>query len=273
MTNTALPSLFVSHGAPVLALEPGETGAVLRLFAQGLPRPEAILVASAHWTTEVPTLGIACCPETIHDFSGFPDALYAMRYPARGAVSRAMDARGLLEDAGFAVKLDTTRGLDHGAWVPLKLMVPQADIPVFTLSIQPQRDPAHHLALGRALAGLRQAGVLVMGSGSLTHNLGHFRNGRGATYPYVTAFQEWVAQALESHDLHALLGYRRQAPGAVEAHPTDEHWLPFYVALGAAGEDFDAELVYRGVQYGMLAMDSYAFWERSKHHVANQALG
>lgn len=273
MTNTAFPSLFVSHGAPVLALEPGETGAALNRFAQSLPRPEAILAVSAHWATRSPTLSIACCPQTIHDFYGFPEALYAMRYPARGGVRWAMEARGLLDDAGFDVALDSERGLDHGAWVPLRLMYPQADIPVFTLSIQPEHDPAHHLALGRALAGLRQAGVLVVGSGGLTHNLGHFRGGRGGVYPYVAAFQQWVGHVLEQHNINALLDYRQQAPGAVEAHPTDEHWLPFYVALGATGEDFDAELVYRGVQYGMLAMDSYAFWGKEAHHVAHQALG
>lgn len=271
MKNNHLPSLFVSHGAPLLALEPGETGAALHRFAQGLPRPEAILVVSAHWATATPTLSIACRPQTIHDFYGFPEALYAMHYPAPGAVRWAMEARGLLEDAGFEVTLDANRGLDHGAWVPLLLMYPEADIPVFTLSIQPERDPAHHLALGRALAGLRQAGVLVIGSGNLTHNLGHFRGGRGMTYPYVKAFQEWVGQVLESHDFQALLDYRQQAPGAVEAHPTDEHWLPFYVALGAAGEAFEAEPVYRGVQYGMLAMDSYAFWTQEVHNAAHQA--
>lgn len=267
--NTDLPSLFVSHGAPTLALEPGETGVALHRFARKLPRPEAILVVSAHWTTATPTLSIACRPQTIHDFHGFPEALYAMRYPAPGAVRWAMESRGLLEDAGFDVTLDADRGLDHGAWVPLLLMYPEADIPVFTLSIQPERDPAHHLAMGRALTGLRQAGVLVMGSGSLTHNLGHFRGERGTTYPYVTAFQEWVGQSLEHQDFTALLDYRRQAPGAVEAHPTDEHWLPFYVALGAAGEDFESEPVCRGVQYGMLAMDSYAFWRKEEHNAAH----
>lgn len=231
-------------------------------FVGRLARPRAVLVVSAHWETAVPTLGVVPRPETMHDFYGFPAALYAIRYPVAGAMAEAMDARALLEEAGFTVALDTRRGLDHGAWIPLRQMFPEADVPVVTLSVQPHLGPEHHYRLGQALAPLRAAGVLVIGSGNLTHNLGHFHQWRGADQPpaYVVAFQDWVRERLAAGDVEALLAYRQQAPGAVEAHPTDEHLLPFYVALGAAGHQAETEAVYRGVEYNMLAMDTYAFW-------------
>lgn len=237
-------------------------------FVRGLARPKAVLVVSAHWETAVPTLGVVPRPETMHDFYGFPAPLYAIRYPVAGAVSEAMDARSLLEEAGFTVALDTRRGLDHGAWIPLRQLFPEGDVPVFTLSVQPHLGPEHHYRLGQALAPLRAAGVLVIGSGNLTHNLGHFHQLRGAAAApaYVTAFQQWVRGRLIEGDIEALLDYRHQAPGAVEAHPTDEHLLPFYVALGAVGRKFETEAVYSGVEHNMLAMDTYAFWPNPHIH-------
>lgn len=260
-TPTILPALFVPHGAPTFALRPGAAGAALAEFAQRLPRPRAVLVVSAHWDTETPTLGVACHPETIHDYYGFPQPLYAIRYPARGAAPWAMEARTLLEEADFEVRLDPLRGLDHGAWIPLRLMFPQADVPVFTLSLQGRLGPEHHYRLGQALAPLRAAGVLIVGSGNLTHNLAHFAMLRGAKHPpeYVVVFQGWMAQRLAAGDTAALLAYREQAPGAELAHPTDEHLLPLYVAMGAAGADFVAQQVYSGMEHNMLVMDAYAF--------------
>lgn len=255
-----MPSLFISHGAPTLALDPGRTGQALTRLAAELPRPRAIVIASAHWPSAEPTVGTAAQPETIHDFGGFPDALYALRYPAAGATDLAPVVAGLLGEAGMAPRIDTGRGLDHGAWVPLRLMYPQADIPVLPLSIQPHRDPAHHLALGRALAPLRDQDVLVIGSGNLTHNL---RDALGRTHgdelDYVAPFADWVAQRLTEGDIDALLDYRRQAPHAVRAHPTDEHLLPLFVALGAAGEHASATRIDAGVDLGALAMDIYRF--------------
>lgn len=257
-----LPSLFVPHGAPTFILQPGEAGAALVTAAHNLTSPKAILIVSAHWDTAVPTLSVACRPDTIHDFYGFPQELYSIRYPAPGAVNWAMEARSLLEESGFKVELDAKRGLDHGAWVPLKLMYPDATVPVFALSIQSHLGPAHHYRVGQALSSLLAEGVLIIGSGNLTHNLGHFHRLRGGdTVPgYVTDFQKWVQEKLQEQDIESLLDYRQQALSAVEAHPTDEHWMPFYVALGAAGNGFDAELLYSGIQHQMLAMDTYAFW-------------
>jgi 4,5-DOPA dioxygenase extradiol len=261
-THRGLPTLFVPHGAPTFALQPGAAGAALHAFAQRIGQPKAVLIVSAHWDTQIPTLSVDPKPETIHDFYGFPRPLYAIRYPATGAVSLGMDARALLEDAGFEVALDPQRGLDHGAWIPLGLMFPEANVPVLALSLQSHQGPEYHYRIGEALSSLREQGVLVIGSGNLTHNLGHFHQLQGAhgAPAYVTQFQGWVRDRLLAQDIDQLLAYRTLAPGAIQAHPTDEHLLPFYVALGAAGRNFVTEAVYSGVEYNMLAMDSYAFW-------------
>lgn len=264
-----LPALFVPHGAPTFALEPGETGAALADFARELVRPKAVLVISAHWDTELPTFSAACRPETIHDFYGFPQQLYTIRYPVCGAVGWAMEARTLLEEAGFAVVLDPQRGLDHGAWIPLRVMYPDASVPVVAMSVQSRLGPRHHYRLGQALAPLRDAGVLIVASGNLTHNLGHFGAGsrRGAvSLDYVPAFQQWWRQRIEAGDIESLLDYRAKAPGAVEAHPTEEHLLPFFVALGAGGKQFAPQVVYSGIEYDILVMDSYAFWPEGQSH-------
>lgn len=267
-TRQPLPTLFVPHGAPTFALQPGAAGMALADTARQFDDVKAVLLVSAHWDTETPTLGIASRPDTLHDFYGFPQALYAIRYPATGAVPWAMDARTLLEESGFEVKLDPLRGLDHGAWIPLRLMFPEATVPVFTLSLQSHLDTRHHYLVGQALAPLRDSGVLIVGSGNLTHNLMHFGLLRGATHPpgYVTAFQDWMRERLAAGDVASLLDYRASAPGAALAHPTDEHLLPLYVALGAAGEEFIAKQVYSGIEHNMLAMDAYAFQSGTDIH-------
>ena len=262
-----LPALVLPPGAPTFALQAGEAGVALARFAQRIKRPSAILIVSAHWETAVPTLGSAAHPATLHDFYGFPEALYKLRYDAPGAVELALKVRHLLQTQGFTVALDDHRGFDHGAWIPLRLMYPQADIPVLTLSVQPHLGPLHHYRMGQALSTLVDFGVLVAGSGNLTHNLMHYQQLHGASKPpdYVAAFQGWVWERLQASDNDALVDYRRQAPGAVPAHPTDEHLLPLHFALGAAGEEFNAERVYSGVEHNMLAMDSFAFWSIPPH--------
>ncbi|MBI5891418.1 MAG: dioxygenase [Nitrosomonadales bacterium] len=256
-----MPVLFLSHGAPTLPLEPGETGAAWKQLGAQLPRPAAILAVSAHWESHVPTLSRAVQPETIHDFSGFPEELYRLQYPAPGAPQLAETAARLLQQANIPVQLDDRHGLDHGAWVPLSLMFPQADIPVAQLSLQPDRDPAWHLALGRALRPLREQGVLIVGSGAITHNLrAVFRHPPGeAVPPWVTEFRDWIAARIKEGDLDALCDYRALAPHAVQNHPTDEHLLPLFVALGAASGLEDAHHLNRVVTFGTLAMDAWLF--------------
>jgi 4,5-DOPA dioxygenase extradiol len=258
---TALPTLYVSHGAPTLALDPGNTGPALTALGRELPRPAAILMVSAHWETPRPAASTASQPETIHDFGGFPDELYRMTYPAPGAPDLARRAKDLLDAAGIGADLDPRRGLDHGAWVPLRFLYPAADVPVTQLSIQPRLNPTHHYRVGEALRPLREAGVLIIGSGSLTHNLSELRMtaAKPATEPYALEFQEWVYQAINANDIATLLDYRRLAPQAVRAHPTDEHFLPLFVALGAAGGSVSARRVNDEITFGALAMDAYLF--------------
>jgi 4,5-DOPA dioxygenase extradiol len=257
----ALPGLFLSHGSPMHALEAGAAGDAWAALGRRLGRPRAILMVSAHWETARPTLGGAAQPETIHDFRGFPPPLYEIRYPAPGAPDVAARALALLREQRIDAEIDETRGLDHGAWSPLLYAWPQADVPVVPLSLQTLRGPRHHVRLGKALAPLAREGVLIVGSGHLTHNLGEMRSVRdtsvGAAAPYVTEFQEWVRECIESRDLDRLQGYRRLSGGGARAHPTEEHFLPLFVALGAAGNAYRAERLLAHVEGGVMAMDAY----------------
>jgi 4,5-DOPA dioxygenase extradiol len=253
------PSVFVSHGSPMHALQPGAAGEAWRALGERLPRPRAILIASAHWESNLPMLTGAEKPETIHDFYNFPEPLYRLRYPAPGAPDVAKRAQALLKDAGFTAGIDGCRGLDHGAWSPLLYMYPAADVPVVQVSIQPALGPRHHVELGRALSPLTKENVLIIGSGHLTHNLRDWSRGQGAPAPYAREFQEWVKQKLEQRDVESLVDYRSRSPHGVRAHPTDEHFLPLFFALGAASEKAKPERIYDAIDSGVLAMDAYVF--------------
>jgi 4,5-DOPA dioxygenase extradiol len=254
-------SLFVPHGAPTWALRPGAAGAALAAYARRLPRPRAIVVASAHWDTPVPAVGYARAPETIHDFHGFPRELYTLTYPATGCPEASREVEAALAAAGLAVLRDDRRGLDHGAWVPLRLMFPDADVPVVPLSVQGRGGSRHAYAVGLALAPLAARGLLVVGSGNLTHNLADYGRARagGGTPAYVREFADWWWDRLAAHDLESLLDWRARAPEAARAHPSEEHLLPFHVALGAAGERFGVERLHAGIDDYVLAMDAFAF--------------
>lgn len=258
---TAMPSLFLSHGSPLHAVDPGGAGASWRALAASLPPPRAILVASAHWETSLPMLTSGERPQTIHDFSGFPQELYSIRYAAPGSPAVAARAAGLLREAGFTPAQNGCRGLDHGAWVPLRWMYPEADVPIVQLSVQPDLGPLHHLRLGEALAPLTREGVLVIGSGHVTHNLADWSRFRGesAALGYVGEFRAWLHDRLVAGDREALLRYRELAPGAARAHPTEEHFLPLFVALGAAGAGSAARRVHEGAEGVALAMDAWRF--------------
>jgi 4,5-DOPA dioxygenase extradiol len=255
------PTLFLSHGSPMLALTDSPARDFLRGLGRQLGEPSAIIVASAHWETRVPVFGSAAVNTTIHDFSGFPPALYELRYEPPGAPALAREAVTILTDANRQAALNSTRGLDHGAWVPLLLMYPEASIPVLQVSIQPLEDPAHHLRLGRMLAPLREQNVLIIGSGSFTHNLSRLRrDGTDAPQPSdVVAFSDWFDAAITEGREDDLLHYRTRAPYAVEQHPTEEHLLPLYVALGAAGPRPVADRLHSSAMYSSLRMDAYAF--------------
>ncbi len=251
-----LPALFISHGSPMMPLRDSPARDFLRGLGDSMPRPRAILVASAHWDTETPEISAVPVNDTIYDFHGFPPELYALRYPAPGdpALARTIAAR-------LGAGVDTARGLDHGAWVPLLLMYPACDIPVMQFSLQSYLGPEHHLLLGEKLASLRAEGVLVIGSGGLTHNLRRQRAPAddSPAAPDVGAFADWMHEALVEGRVSDLLDYRRQAPYAAAQHPTDEHLLPLFVAMGAGGDGARATRLHASTSYGVLRMDTYAF--------------
>lgn len=255
-----LPTLFLSHGSPMHALDAGDAGRAWAALAAGLPRPRAVLMATAHWETHLPMLSANAKPSMIYDFGGFPEALYKIRYGAPGEPDVAARAQSLLKEAGFTAGIDGCRGLDHGTWVPLLKMYPEADVPVVQLSVQPAMSPRHHYEVGRALAPLSGEGVLIVGSGHLTHNLRDWvtMRSQSARAPYAQHFQDWVRERLERHDVDGLATYR-QNPDGVRAHPTEEHFLPLFVALGAAGDRAVAERVFDGFEGNALAMDAYRF--------------
>jgi 4,5-DOPA dioxygenase extradiol len=255
-----LPSVFLSHGSPMHALHPGDAGEAWKALGRGLPKPKALLVASAHWETNVPMLTGAAKPETIHDFFGFPAPLYGLQYPAPGSAPLAQQAQALLRDAGFTAGIDGLRGIDHGVWAPLLYMYPDADIPVVQLSVQPALGPRHHFNLGKALRKLSDEGVLVIGSGHLTHNPRDWdRSGKTPPMPYAVEFQQWVFDRITRKEIETLTDYRSRSESGVRAHPTDEHFLPLFVALGAAREDSKPKRVFDAIESGALAMDAYVF--------------
>ncbi len=252
-------AVFVSHGAPSIVIDDSPASRFLAKLGAQLGRPRAIVVATAHWTTREPAVSAAARPETIHDFGGFDPALYKMRYAAPGAPEIAADIARRLTAAGFAPGIDPTRGFDHGVWTPLMLMYPAADIPVVSLSVQPQRDPDHHVRLGAALRPLLEEDVLLLGSGAATHDLRRFF-GQAIDVPEapdVRGFADWLCAKTEAGDVAALSDIWAQAPGARANHPSPEHLLPFHVALGAGAGH--GTRIHRSSSYGVLAMDAYRF--------------
>lgn len=253
------PTVFVSHGSPDLPLHTGASTDFLKGLGQQLPTPKEILVVSAHWHTPQPTVSSIPQQRAIYDFSGFPGALYQLTYPTPGAPNLATRTVKLLQAAGLEGDTHPGRALDHGAWVPLLMAYPDANIPVTQLSINYNRDPAYHWQLGQAIAPLRQEGVLILASGSITHNLGAFGSRFDAPPPdWVKTFDQWVIQAVTEGNRPALLDYRDRAPYARENHPSDEHLLPLFVALGAA-EDSAAELLHNSYIYSAFSMTAFLF--------------
>ncbi len=258
MTGTSIdfPSLFISHGAPNILLYPGETLDFLKSFSANRPRPSAILVMSAHFPAARPTFEAGDHPGVIYDFGGFEPELYQMAFPAPGAPALAQKAFELARAAGISATLARGRGYDHGTWVPLKAMFPDADIPVATLSVQPRENGASHLALGRALAPLRDEGVLIVGSGGATHNLRAFFAGED-TPPWAETFNEWLCDKIETGDAEAVAAWE-QGPDALRNHPTPEHFLPLPFAFGAGGPGAKGKRLHRAF-VGPISLDAYSF--------------
>lgn len=260
--TTRMPALFVSHGSPLTAIQPSAARDFFRSCADHLPRPSAILVATAHFESSAPLLSADETPKMIYDFGGFPKSLFEIQYRAPGAPGLARRAVELLRAVGHPAHPVVNRGFDHGTWVPLHLMYPDAEIPVVQLSVQPHEGPGHHVNLGRALAPLRDEAVLIVGSGSLTHNLYELsRSGRDPHAPvrdWVRAFTDWIAQKIETGSVDDIANYRDRAPYARENHPRDEHFLPLPFAMGAGNGD-PGRRIHASYDYGLLAMDAYRF--------------
>jgi 4,5-DOPA dioxygenase extradiol len=254
----------------MFAIDKGESGPALTRWGRSLAARAAqtpgglrgVVIMSPHWMSHGPAVMTTAQPTTWHDFGGFPQALYKLQYPAPGEPALAKEVIGLLAQAGIGAQADPDRPLDHGAWVPLMHLFPEAKVPVVQVALPLRAGPPQVLALGRALAPLRQRGALLVGTGSMTHNLREFFGGAHEPSPYVIEFSRWVEDAIARADVHALLDYRQRAPHAQRAHPTEEHFLPLFFALGAGGWGAEPkphiDWLSREVMYGMLAMDSFA---------------
>ena len=257
-----IPSLFVSHGAPNLLIQDVPAREFLEGFAENLGEPKAIVSISSHFETAKPTVGGGAFPPTLHDFGGFEPELYKVYYRASGEPELAKKIAGMLTDNEFDAVVDRARGLDHGTWVPLTLVYPEAKVPVVTLSVCPDQGPDFHYKMGETLSSLRDEGILIMGSGSATHNLEEFFNGNYAPQSsppsWVGEFGDWLNEHASKGAVDDLLNYRSVAPFAKENHPTEEHLLPFFVALGAA-KGGPGERVHSSYTYGVMSMDTYLF--------------
>jgi 4,5-DOPA dioxygenase extradiol len=258
-----MPVLFLSHGAPTLPFDNVPARDFMVRLGGRLPRPKGILCISAHWEAAVPSLTGTKAPDTIHDFYGFPQALYDLTYDAPGDPELAGKAADLLKGAGFAPAIDAERGLDHGVWCPLTLVYPQSGIPVVQLSLLQHQTPARHVALGRALAPLRRDGILILGSGGAVHNLRALnRSGQGVTPDWASAFDRWLSQAIAAGDLDALVAYRQLVPEAEIAHPSEEHIMPLFVALGAASDSAKGaagKQIHASFTFGSLSMAAFGW--------------
>lgn len=257
MSIATLPGLFISHGSPMLALEPEQVGPALNRLSVNLPKPHAIVVVSAHWESKSLEVSTATRPETWHDFGGFPKEMYQLRYPAAGEPELAERIIQLLHQSGMDAHANTLRPRDHGVWVPLLHLYPEADIPVVQISL-PVNFTAHQLfKLGQALSTLREEQILLIGSGSITHNLSElsWKDDDAATPKWASEFRNWVVHQLSNDDFEAVLNWEN-APHIKRNHPTIEHLSPLFFAMGT-GTRFS--LVHSSFSLGSLGMDIYRF--------------
>ncbi|RFU65390.1 DODA-type extradiol aromatic ring-opening family dioxygenase [Peribacillus glennii] len=254
-----LPSLFLAHGTPTLALEKHAYAEFLKDYASGLPIPKAIVILSAHWESREQTVTAVQKHGIIHDFTGFSEELYHITYPAPGMIELADDILSLLAHAGVFALLDNRRPLDHGAWVPLHIMYPEADIPVIPLSINPSLPNKRQYEIGMALAELRNKDVLIIGSGGIVHNPEEFRMDMDVAEGWAVYFEEWVEKKICNWDLQDLFDYETKAPFAMSAVPTKEHFAPLLIAMGTGHENKDPRLLYRSFELGNLSLTAWEF--------------
>ncbi|MEK3719335.1 dioxygenase family protein [Paenibacillus sp. FSL H8-0034] len=255
-----IPSFFMAHGAPSLALEQNDYTALLKNFAADYPRPRAIVLFSAHWESREQQVSASSAPyETIYDFSGFQPELYQVQYPASGDPELAKEIQTLFQQEQIPVSLDSERGLDHGAWVLLHLIYPAAHIPVIALSVNRHLSNAEQYRIGKALASLREKDILIIGSGGTVHNLRRLEWGASQTTDWAAQFDGWLEEKLNAWDLDSLFQYEQLAPYAKEAVPTPEHFIPLLLAMGTGDANRTASLMHRSYQYGNLSLSCWKF--------------
>jgi 4,5-DOPA dioxygenase extradiol len=256
-----MPSLFIAHGSPLLAIENNDYTKFLNQLGQNLPRPKAIVLFSAHWESEVQQVSRVDQYSTIYDFGGFDQHLYTIQYPAQGNQDIANEIECLFTKNGIPFKSDTTRGLDHGAWVVLRLLYPNADIPVISMSVNRNLTPDEQYKIGKSLSELREKDILIIASGGTIHNLRALKwVDNGEVDSWALEFDDWLASKLDNWDLQSLFNYDSQAPRASLAVPPygNEHFIPIFYAMGAADNDPKATLLHREFRYGNL---SHSVWQ------------
>ena len=252
-------TLFISHGAPDLMIRQTPAHDFLKNLANDFEKPKAIIVFSAHFESEEIEITGNFRLQTIHDFSGFPPELHKMTYDAEGSPELAAEILQIFREMDFVAKINPKRGLDHGAWVPLKLIYPAADIPVIQISLQSSQSPIYHYKIGRIIAQLKEKNILIIGSGSITHNLAMaFQNKEKPTPAWVENFSEAIYQKLQNQDIAAIINWY-DLESAQENHPSFEHFIPLLIAMGAAGGEFRTKRLHHSFDYSVLAMDCYVF--------------
>jgi 4,5-DOPA dioxygenase extradiol len=257
-----IPSFFIAHGAPSLALEQNDYTHFVANLLQTIKRPKAIILFSAHWENRIQKVSYVEKYPTIHDFYGFPQELYDINYPAKGSTQWAQRVEKLLKDKGIPTESDYERGLDHGAWVVLRLLRQEADIPVISMSVNSKLTPLEQYNIGKALAGLRDEDVLIIGSGGTVHNLRavNFSSAPGQVDPWALEFDQWLENELSNWNIETLFQYRETAPHVEFAVPSygTEHFVPLFYAMGAADHHPSAQLLFRSFTYGNL---SHSVWQ------------
>lgn len=254
-----IPSLFVGHGAPNIIFEKSEYTDFLKKYASTIPEPKGIIIFSAHWESPVQLIGSVPQYKMIYDFYGFPEKLYSVRYPAVGDSHLAQQVYHALNADGIASELDSRRGIDHGAWTILKLLYPNADIPVVTMSVHPGLKPEEHYKIGQSLRGLKEEGYLIICSGGIVHNLRQLKYDSPAIDDWALAFNQWIQEKVEKMDLNAIFDYQKSAPYANQAVPRNEHFINLLIALGTANPNHAPKLLKSIYQYGNLSLDLWEF--------------
>lgn len=254
-----MPSYFFAHGAPSIVLEDNAYTKLLKEFKDHMPKPKAIVLFSAHWEESVQPIGAAATYDTIYDFGGFQDELYQMTYPAKSDRALADQIQNLFTAHGIESVRNETRGLDHGAWAVLKLLYPEADIPVVAMSVNRDLPNEQQYEIGKALAALREQDVLIIASGGTVHNLRRLNWNSEDVNGWAEQFDHWIQEKLEAWDTAALFQYDELAPYAEMAVPTSEHFIPLFIAMGAGDPGRNAQLLHRSYQYGNLSLSCWQF--------------